>query len=51
MDINQMDANGCAPLFYAVALGHADCTRFLIQSGADVNHQDFKKRTAAHCGN
>ena len=45
-----MDSNGCTALFYAVTLGHADCVQFLLQRGAEANHQDRKGRTAAHCG-
>ena len=49
-EINQMDSNGCSALFYAVTLGHADCTQYLLQNGAEPNRQDRKGRTAAHCG-
>ncbi|KPM05196.1 ankyrin repeat domain containing protein 16 [Sarcoptes scabiei] len=49
-DVNQLDSNGSTPLFYAVALGHSDCVRLLIKSGARLDHQDHKGRTAAHCG-
>lgn len=48
--IDQMDCNGCTPLFYAITLGHADCTRLLLQQGAQANHQDRKGRSGAHCG-
>lgn len=49
-DVHQTDASGCTPLFYATALGHADCVRLLIEAGAHLDHQDNKGRTAAHCG-
>ncbi|KAI1295667.1 Inversin [Halotydeus destructor] len=49
-ETDQMDSNGCSPMFYAVTLGHADCTQFLLQNGAEANRQDIKGRTAAHCG-
>ncbi|RWS24596.1 hypothetical protein B4U80_11615 [Leptotrombidium deliense] len=49
-EIDQMDANGCSPLFYAVTLGHADCVHVLLQNGAEPNRQDCKGRTAVHCG-
>lgn len=48
--IDQTDCNGCTPLFYAVTLGHADCTRYLLQSGSFVHHQDRKGRSCGHCG-
>lgn len=50
-EVDQMDANGCTPLYYAVTLGHADCAQLLIKFGANVNHQDCKGRTSVHCGN
>ncbi|XP_075678170.1 uncharacterized protein LOC113794230 isoform X2 [Dermatophagoides pteronyssinus] len=49
-DVHQLDSGGCTPLFYAVALGHPDCVRLLLESGAQLDHQDHKGRTAAHCG-
>ena len=49
-DVLQTDTSGCTPLFYATALGHSDCVRLLIESGAEVDLQDHKGRTAAHCG-
>lgn len=49
-DVQQTDSSGCTPLFYATALGHADCVRLLLDSNADLDHQDNKGRTAAHCG-
>ena len=49
-DIDLLDSLGCSSLFYAVTLGQADCTQFLLQNGAESNLQDIKGRTAAHCG-
>ena len=49
-EVDLMDTNGCTPLFYAVTLGHADCTQLLLQSGSKPNKQDRKGRTASHCG-
>ncbi len=45
-----IDNNGCTALFYAVTLGHADCTELLLNFGAEPNRQDRKGRTPAHCG-
>uniref|UniRef100_A0A0M3IJ51 ANK_REP_REGION domain-containing protein n=1 Tax=Ascaris lumbricoides TaxID=6252 RepID=A0A0M3IJ51_ASCLU len=47
--IDAVDRNGDTPLFYAVTLGHFECARLLLLSGANANHQDFRLRTAAHC--
>uniref|UniRef100_A0A914ZSW6 ANK_REP_REGION domain-containing protein n=1 Tax=Parascaris univalens TaxID=6257 RepID=A0A914ZSW6_PARUN len=47
--IDVVDRNGDTPLFYAVTLGHFECARLLLLSGANANHQDFRLRTAAHC--
>ena len=49
-EIDVFDSNGCSALFYSVTLGHVECTRFLLRAGANVNVQDKKGRTAAHCG-
>ncbi|KAH9375703.1 hypothetical protein HPB48_020830 [Haemaphysalis longicornis] len=35
-DVDAVDSNGCSALFYAVTLGHADCTQLLLKP--------------AHCG-
>lgn len=45
-----IDNNGCTALFYAVTVGHADCTELLLNYGAEPNRQDRKGRTSAHCG-
>ena len=44
-EVDVLDANGCTALFYAVTLGHADCTQLLLQYGAEPNRQDRKGRT------
>ncbi|CAG0880106.1 unnamed protein product [Cyprideis torosa] len=49
-EVDVMDANGCTALFYAVTLGHADCSHALLKFGAEPNRQDRKGRTPAHCG-
>lgn len=49
-EIDVTDSIGCSPLFYAVTLGHADCTQVLLENGAEPNRQDHKGRSAAHCG-
>ena len=49
IEIDATDTNGCSALFYAVTLGHVECTEALIQSGALINRQDMKGRTPAHC--
>ncbi len=43
-DIDVADNNGSSPLFYAVTLGHVDCTNLLLSYGADPNKQDKKGR-------
>lgn len=48
--VDQTDWSGASALFYAVTLGHADCSQFLLQEGAAPNRQDRKGRTPAHCG-
>ena len=47
MDVE--DHNGSTPLFYAVTLGHNECTSLLLSYGANTNHKDKKGRTPAHC--
>uniref|UniRef100_A0A183D6G7 ANK_REP_REGION domain-containing protein n=1 Tax=Gongylonema pulchrum TaxID=637853 RepID=A0A183D6G7_9BILA len=47
--IDSVDRNGDTSLFYAVTLGHYDCARLLLLSGANVNHQDNYLRCASHC--
>ncbi|KHN76904.1 Ankyrin repeat, PH and SEC7 domain containing protein secG [Toxocara canis] len=37
--IDATDRNGDTPLFYAVTLGHFECARLLLLSGANANHQ------------
>lgn len=44
-EVDTMDSNGCTPLFYAVTLGHADCTEQLLKHGAIADRQDRKGRT------
>ena len=43
--VDTLDSNGCTPLFYAVTLGHADCTELLLKHGAHPDRQDRKGRT------
>ena len=43
-EIDLADNNGSTPLFYAVTLGHAECTNLLLSYGADPNRQDKKGR-------
>ncbi|XP_044738962.1 uncharacterized protein LOC123300452 [Chrysoperla carnea] len=43
-DINALDYDGRTPLFYAI-LGNDDNVKFLIESGADVNHKDESNQT------
>ncbi|VDM45600.1 unnamed protein product [Toxocara canis] len=47
--IDATDRNGDTPLFYAVTLGHFECARLLLLSGANANHQDLRLRTPSHC--
>ncbi|XP_066967723.1 uncharacterized protein [Macrobrachium rosenbergii] len=49
-EVDTLDSNGCTPLFYAVTLGHADCTQLLLNHSAHPDRQDRKGRTPAHCG-
>jgi hypothetical protein len=44
-EVDVIDANGCSPLFYAVTLGHSECTKLLLKYGAQPNRQDRKGRT------
>lgn len=44
-EVDTLDSNGCTPLFYAVTLGHADCTQLLLHHGAHTDRQDRKGRT------
>ncbi|KRX66894.1 Serine/threonine-protein phosphatase 6 regulatory ankyrin repeat subunit C [Trichinella sp. T9] len=46
--VNITDRNGCTPLFYAAAYGHADCARCLLENGASVNCKDHTGKTASH---
>ena len=43
-EVDTGDNNGSTPLFYAVTLGHAECTNLLLSFGADPNRQDKKGR-------
>ena len=43
-EIDLADNNGSTPLFYAVTLGHAECTNLLLSYGADPNRKDKKGR-------
>uniref|UniRef100_A0A158Q6W0 ANK_REP_REGION domain-containing protein n=1 Tax=Elaeophora elaphi TaxID=1147741 RepID=A0A158Q6W0_9BILA len=47
--VDSMDRNGDTALFYAVTLGHYECARLLLLSGAEANHQDRHLRCPAHC--
>ena len=44
-ELDAVDNNGCTALFYAVTLGHADCTEVLLKFGSEYNRQDRKGRT------
>lgn len=44
-EVDTLDSNGCTPLFYAVTLGHADCTGLLLHHGSHPDKQDRKGRT------
>jgi len=48
-EVDVIDNNGCTAIFYAITLGHADCTELLLNFGAEPNRQDRKGRTPAHC--
>ena len=48
--VDLTDSSGASALFYAVTLGHADCSHFLLHEGAAPNRQDRRGRTPAHCG-
>lgn len=37
--IDSVDRNGDTPLFYAVSLGHYECAKLLLTSGANPNQQ------------
>lgn len=44
--LNEMDANGDTPLFYAVRTNHFSNCEFLISEGADVNIRNNEGKTA-----
>ena len=46
--IDQLDQNGCSPLFYTISLGFLDCAKYFLYKNAQVNLQDKKLRTSAH---
>ena len=50
VDVNAQDRNGSTPLFYSVAMGHADCVKMLLDRNADPNWQDRKGRRYAFFG-
>lgn len=37
--VDWMDRNGDTALFYAVTLAHYECSKFLLMSNANPNHQ------------
>lgn len=43
-EVDKTDDGGCSALFYAVTLGHADCTNLLLNYGSDPNIQDKRGR-------
>ena len=43
-----VDSNSQTPLYYAVRGGKIDTVRFLIDKGANVNHEDKKKQAPIH---
>ncbi|VDD91309.1 unnamed protein product [Enterobius vermicularis] len=47
--IDSVDRNGDTPLFYAVSLGHYECAKLLLTSGANPNQQDNRLKTPSHC--
>ena len=51
IDINARFINGNTMLITATKLGVIDIARFLIESGADVNIQNFYLNTALHYAN
>ena len=45
-DVNAKDSRGATPLMYAAAFGNAQQTKFLLESGADINAQNKFQATA-----
>lgn len=43
------DKDGCTPIFYSVTMGHPEVTKCLLEYGANVQVQDVKGRSLAHC--
>ncbi|THD23762.1 hypothetical protein D915_005602 [Fasciola hepatica] len=43
------DKDGCTPIFYSVTMGHPEVTKCLLEYGANVQVQDAKGRSLAHC--
>lgn len=48
IDINAPDNMGITPLLWAVMHRHADCTKYLIEKGTDVNCTGAKGDTPVH---
>jgi len=46
-DVNELDANGDAPLVMAAYLGHAEIVRMLLDAGADLTAVDPGMRATA----
>uniref|UniRef100_A0A0N4U4E9 ANK_REP_REGION domain-containing protein n=1 Tax=Dracunculus medinensis TaxID=318479 RepID=A0A0N4U4E9_DRAME len=47
--VDWMDRNGDTALFYAVTLAHYECSKFLLMSNANPNHQDYRLQCPSHC--
>jgi uncharacterized protein len=45
-DVNVKDDIGQTPLFYAAKKGHIDTCKILVKSGADIDTEDKKGKTA-----
>ncbi|KPI89947.1 hypothetical protein ABL78_0915 [Leptomonas seymouri] len=46
--VNSEDATGLTPLLFAAGRGHLDVVRFLVEHGADLNHQSDRGQSALH---
>jgi ankyrin repeat protein len=45
---NKLDGKGKSPIFFSCASGHVRIVRFLIENGADVDHQDRSGQAPIH---
>lgn len=46
--VNAEDATGLTPLLFAAGRGHLSIVRFLVEHGADLNHQNDRGQSALH---